>query len=474
MNPGIYHFLIQITLWWAVFYLLYVLIVSKKGTVNESRIFLILTLFGGVFLPLIPWPVPTSGLISMPLPEFILTENTSITSTSSDTAYSWVDYITLGYWLGVLYLAVKRGIGLYQIHCLQKLGQRRNLEGERVYIVPELPSPFQFAGTLYLPAALEKDKDGFHFAFHHERAHRQFGHSIDLGLGSLIQILFWPHPLVHILLKALRIVHEYQADEAVVHVYPRERYVRFIGTFRNLQHFSLPIHNIQQGPLKKRIMNMYQSRRPLRMQHWAGITFAGLLLISLTAMHEKAPVDLPHLQSLSILSSDTIPPPPAPPSSNAPRANASKVKPPAPPAPPEAPTDPQPPSDPTNNEKFTIVEEMPRFPGCEDVTNKKERDQCAQEKLMAYLGANLTYPEEAKLKGVEGTCIVQFIVEKDGSISNVQIAREIGSGTGAEVLRLFEKMVKDGIRWIPGQEKGKKERIQYSLPIKFQLATTKK
>ncbi|MBP6183794.1 MAG: TonB family protein [Saprospiraceae bacterium] len=467
MNPTLSPYLIQVTLWWIVFYLFYVLIVSKKGTAHESRVFLNLTLFGGVLLPFIPWPIPASALISMPLPEFTLTESISLTSASVENGFSWFELITLGYWLGVAYLCIKRCTGLYQIHRIQGQSQRRNLEGERVYIVPELPSPFQFAGTLYLPAALEKDKDGFQLAFQHERAHRQYRHSIDLGLGSLIQIIFWPHPLVNMLLKALRMVHEYQADEAVVHVYPRERYVRFIGTFRNLQPISLPIHTIQQGPLKKRIMNMYQSRRPLRIKHWAGITLAGLLLISLTAMNKKATDNLPYLQSASLILSDTIPASKAPP---APPANASNVKPPVPPAPPEAPKAPKPPGE----ERFFIAEEMPRFPGCEDVTNKKERDQCAQQKLMAYLGANLTYPAEAKLKGIEGTCIVQFIVEKDGSISNVEIAKEIGSGTGAEVLRLFEKMVKDGIRWIPGQEKGKKIRIQYSLPIKFQLASTKK
>ena len=117
-------------------------------------------------------------------------------------------------------------------------------------------------------------------------------------------------------------------------------------------------------------------------------------------------------------------------------------------------------------EPFLFVEEMPRFPGCEEaVMTTKEKQACAEKMMMEYIYSNVKYPTMAQEGGVEGTVNLRFVVEKDGSISGIKILREPGAGTGREVIRLVKKMPK----WIPGKQRGKNVRVQFNLPVKFKL-----
>lgn len=107
---------------------------------------------------------------------------------------------------------------------------------------------------------------------------------------------------------------------------------------------------------------------------------------------------------------------------------------------------------PVIEEVFTVVEKMPSFPG-------------GEEKLYEYLGKNIKYPQMAKEAGVKGRVYVQFVVEKDGSITDVNVARGIGSGCDKEAIRVVESMPK----WEPGEQRGKKVRVKYTLPVVYQL-----
>jgi periplasmic protein TonB len=103
-------------------------------------------------------------------------------------------------------------------------------------------------------------------------------------------------------------------------------------------------------------------------------------------------------------------------------------------------------------EIFTIVEEQPTFPG-------------GEEKLMEYLGKNISYPPMAKESGIQGTVFVTFVVEPDGSVTNAKILRGIGGGCDEEAVRVVRNMP----RWQPGKQRGKPVRVQFNLPIRFIL-----
>jgi protein TonB len=120
-------------------------------------------------------------------------------------------------------------------------------------------------------------------------------------------------------------------------------------------------------------------------------------------------------------------------------------------------------------EIFKVVEDMPRFPGCEDLPTKEERKQCADKKMLEFIYKNIKYPAIARENGVEGTAVVQFVVETDGSITDANVVRDPGAQTGAEALRVVNLMKEQGIQWIPGKQRGRAVRVQFNLPVRFRL-----
>ena len=103
-------------------------------------------------------------------------------------------------------------------------------------------------------------------------------------------------------------------------------------------------------------------------------------------------------------------------------------------------------------EVFTIVEEMPSYPG-------------GDAKMYEYLGKNIKYPQIARESGIQGRVFVNFVVEPDGSVSNVKVMRGIGGGCDEEAIRVIKNMPK----WKPGKQRGKAVRVTYTIPVVFKL-----
>lgn len=119
-------------------------------------------------------------------------------------------------------------------------------------------------------------------------------------------------------------------------------------------------------------------------------------------------------------------------------------------------------------EIFKVVETMPRFPGCEKINeNDMEKEPCAKEKMFKYIYDNLVYPVDARQNKIEGNVAVQFVVETDGSISEVKAVRDQGHGLGQAAVDVVESMNFIAEKWTPGKHKGKAVRVLYTLPVKF-------
>ena len=101
---------------------------------------------------------------------------------------------------------------------------------------------------------------------------------------------------------------------------------------------------------------------------------------------------------------------------------------------------------------FTVVENDPEFPG-------------GMEALYKYLAQNIKYPQLARDNGITGKVYVTFVVERDGSIANPKVLRDIGGGCGQEAIRVVKSMPK----WTPGKQRGKAVRVQFNLPVNFSL-----
>jgi protein TonB len=104
------------------------------------------------------------------------------------------------------------------------------------------------------------------------------------------------------------------------------------------------------------------------------------------------------------------------------------------------------------NKVFDVVEQMPSFPG-------------GQSALMQFLQSNVKYPVVAQENGVQGRVVVSFVVERDGSITDVQVVRSVDPSLDREAQRVVRSMPK----WIPGKQNGQAVRVKYNVPVSFRL-----
>ena len=116
------------------------------------------------------------------------------------------------------------------------------------------------------------------------------------------------------------------------------------------------------------------------------------------------------------------------------------------------PPPPKPVEEEATDEIFVVVEQQPEFPG-------------GTTALMKFLGDNIRYPVIAQENGIQGRVIMNFVVERDGSISDVQIVR----GQDPSLDREAERVIKTMPNWKPGQQRGKPVRVRFTLPVVFRL-----
>ncbi len=125
-------------------------------------------------------------------------------------------------------------------------------------------------------------------------------------------------------------------------------------------------------------------------------------------------------------------------------------------------------------EPLKEVDEMARFPGCEQIANLDERNACAQEKMFQFVYSNIKYPKEDREQNIEGIGIVQFVIGADGRITDIDVLRSPSPGIKAELLRLINDMAALPERWVPAQKDGKPVAFQMILPVKFKLQDEQK
>jgi TonB family protein len=229
-------------------------------------------------------------------------------------------------------------------------------------------------------------------------------------------IFQWFNPVIWLIGREIRTVHEYLADEAVLKSgvskpnYQQMILEESLGLRVNLlaNHFNVSL-------IKSRIVMMTKSKSGL----WA----KGKVLFALPVV----------FLMMILFSSNSF----------------SKTEPPQ-----DVPKDKG--TSPQANEAYKTVEKMPSFPG-------------GDEARVNFMMKNLKYPEEAMKKNITGKVFVNFIVRADGSISSVKVLRGIGGGCDEEAVRVIRLMPK----WNPGMDKGKPVDVQFTMPIVFMLDADK-
>lgn len=105
-----------------------------------------------------------------------------------------------------------------------------------------------------------------------------------------------------------------------------------------------------------------------------------------------------------------------------------------------------------NQKVYEMVEQMPEFPGGTDA-------------MIQYMMESMKYPEDAKSQKLEGRVVVNFVVEPDGSVNEVQVVKPVYASLDQEAVRVVSAMP----RWIPGRQKGVAVRVKFTMPVTFRL-----
>jgi TonB family protein len=404
-------YLLRASVYLVVFSLVYYLLLSKQNATLFNRIYILCSFALSVVLAAVKPFAQASGQTSQDgvfltaLPEFVFRAGAQATENISRMP-GVVFYLPWLLALVCLFILAKRLVVIYHYlinHPHERLGD------VELVLVDKNHSPFSFFRWIFIPVDL-RQSEHFQKVIDHEKAHYIRGHSWDMMFMETMRLLFWFHPFFYYLKRELQTLHEYEADAYALQRYDRSDYQRALLDFA-LGAQYLPVTNpFNVSTIKKRFLMMNTSKIVNLRQQWLRalvVIPAVLLIFGLQSFAQPAP---------------QAPPPPPPPAENSPDVI------------------------------FTAVETIPEFPG-------------GPSELMKFLQNNLVYPETEKNEKIKGTVFAQFVVEKDGKLSDVKIVRGVSAGLDAETIRVINLMPD----WTPGMQRGQAVRVQFTLPIRFVL-----
>ncbi len=255
----LFQFLIDSTLCWTAFLLIYVLFLQKETFFRHNRLYLLASLMMGLLLPMLrflPEHVKIEHNESIEYAAYWVGESLILPEVSQGLDAYVIILLSL-YSIGVivsLFFIVKSVRSIYTLRVGANIEKRNGYE---LIITSKEHLPFSFFGSIYISKALSSDS-GINQILKHEIAHVDGKHSWDILAVEFIKCLFWFHPLLYIYKSALRQTHEFVADQMVCKEYRRKDYGRMLleHSFSGLQ-MSLANHFFNSH-LKKRIQMMYQ------------------------------------------------------------------------------------------------------------------------------------------------------------------------------------------------------------------------
>ena len=435
----------------ALFYLFYRLLLSRETFHRFNRCALLGVLFFSVLIPCIEVQVQHPADLQQAMyalgqlsAEVASVQTADFGASSVDISVWLVAGCMLVYLLGGAFFLLRNLYSLYRLRHLFRACRQESLAGYlpgcparvqlRVY-EGEL-SPFSWLHYIFISRA-DLQENGREILIH-ELAHIRLRHSWDLLLADCCIFLQWFNPAAWLLKQELQAIHEYQADETVIHegVNARQYQLLIIKKAVGTRLYSMA-NSLNHSSLKKRItMMMKEKSNP-----WARLKYLYVLPVAamtLTAFarpevssvmneisSDKVNDLVAFMKEKNVEKADTVAP------VYVPAEVAAKLK----------------------GAVSGASEEMPEF------------SDGGTAGLMKYLEANIRYPESAKKAGKQGRVTVQFVVCKDGSITNVSTLRGIDSALDAEAIRVISAMPK----WKPGRQKGKEVDVKYTVPVMFRL-----
>ena len=406
------------SLYLALFYAFFLLVMRRTTFFRLNRILLLTGTLVCFLLPLL-------RLRTVEVPFLMVGPLTEAASepalTAGPSASSPFPYLELLYIIGLLAVLGWTAVAMVRMYRTIRKGAATRMEDGTRLVLTEADVPsFSWGRTIVMS---RKDAETNPVIRLHEEAHIRQAHTLDILLFTAVTLVHWFNPLVWITLSELKLLHEYEADDAVLnHGIDATQYqLLLVRKAVGDKRFTLA-NGFQHAKLKNRIDMMLKSPS----SGWKRLSWLAILPFLAGTMFLCNPV---RAKVVSSDLSETVLTETAP----AALPDTTKVIP------------------------FATVEVKPMFNGGDAIEFSK------------WVNENLKYPQAAKDAGVQGRVTLQFTVYPDGSVRDTKVLRGVNPDLDAEALRV----VSASPDWTPGYVKGEPVKVTYTFPVIFKLSGEK-
>lgn len=422
-------YLLQVNVGLILFYALYKLVCTRDTFFRSRRFILIVSLVLPFILPFIDvreWLESRDRMImlthfdySAVLPEIVVGSEAVETGNRVFVLSEWIGYLYLA---GVVALLVRLAVQAFSLYRLIVRMPEKEINGVCVKCLNDPSGPFSFFGWIFMnPAAVKEDE--ISEILTHEMAHVKQHHSVDVLLAEMVSICCWMNPFAWLLKREVRLNLEFLADRKVMEAgFATKSYQYHLLGLAYNHKYGLS-NNFNFSHLKQRIIMMNKKK-----SNAAGHIKYALFVLPAFALLVAGNISYSQDASQTEDAKEEVVAPVSPEAKEAPADSTAK------------------------EEVFMVAEQMPEFPG-------------GMKELLKFLQDNLKYPENAMKNNVQGRVIVQFVVEKDGTLTEFKVARSVDPDLDAEALRVLQTMPK----WKPGMQRGKIVRVKFTVPVSFKL-----
>ena len=400
-------------LYLAVFYAFYLLVMRRTTFFRLNRVAVLAGSLLCALLPLLRVRTAPHVAVAGPLTIAGVEDGGG---TIPEASLSWPLLLWGLYMAGVAVVAVVTLLSARSILRLGRKGECTRKEGFRTFILSGDQPSFTFGKSIYIG---REDLEKQPAIFTHETMHVRCRHYLDLFFFRAVQILWWWNPLVWVMRTELGLLHEYEADEAVIckGIDTTQYQLLLVRKAVGEQRFSLA-SGFQHAQLKNRISMMLKpsSSGWMRLSYLALLPLLAALVYACNpSKNNKVQAPAEETETLETKAPDTP-------------ENGDAIP-------------------------FNEVEVKPTFNGVDATEFSK------------WVNGHLTYPDAAKQAGIQGRVTLKFAIDTDGSVTDVVLLRGVDKLLDDEALRV----VSNSPKWEPGKVNGEPVKVSYVFPIIFQL-----
>jgi len=466
MNDTLMYFL-KVNIAIALFYLFYRLFFAGDTFWKTRRYYMLFSVLISFAYPLLSienW-LETQESVRAIVVNYAMLPEITVTAGQQTSFFSFENVALAVYGLGVFVLLVRLIVQLASILQFGLQGKRKVIQGISVIALEKEITPFSFFNLVFINPALHNEHETREIVAH-ELTHVRQGHSFDVLTGELLSILFWFNPATWMLKREIRQNLEFLADDKVIESGFDSKTYQYHLLQLSYQTPEVKLGNkFNVSPLKKRIimMNQQKTSKAGLLKYSLIVPLALALVLSsnaqtvvhkakkaLSSTKEVVTEKKSEVDQTTKITKTTI------------KFTAPVIK----------------KDEKSNGKVYDMVEKMPEYPGG----------------ILPFIAKNIKYPVAAQQAGVQGKVFVKFIVNKDGKVEQAKLIMGI---TGKTTHKSNEVVVvgygnnsdkqtdyyegakaidKEALRvvnametWIPGEQKGEKVAVYYTLPINFAL-----